>query len=114
MPSYSPVFSTQLILYTDAAPNLSFLVPDGFTAVVRDFSAQTNLGGVIAQLFVQNDVDAPLVCVAQAETAGVAGYDQWQGRVVAPAGATLSLELSTADSGTSVYVGGYLLRNTLT
>lgn len=113
MPSYSPVFSSQFILYTDAAPNLSFLVPAGMTAVVRDFSLQTNLGGAVAQVAIQNSEAAPAIVIAQLETVGFPAYDHLEGRWVVPENGLVNLSVSTVDSGTSVYVGGYLLRNTL-
>ena len=114
MASYSPVFSSQFIVFTDAAPNTEFAVPAGFTAVVRDLTCQTNFGGVIAQAALANDVDAPDVVFAQVSTGGAPGYDQWTGRVVIPGGGFIRLFVSSVDSGTSIYVGGYLLRDTLT
>lgn len=82
--------------------------------MVRDFSMWTAEGAAIAQLLVQNSGAAPAITMAAVSTLGVATYDQWQGRVVVPAGGILSVTISELSSGPDVYVGGYLLRNTLT
>jgi len=112
--SYSPVFSAQFIVYTDAAPILAYEVPSGFTAVVRDFSLYTEAGGVVGQLLLADAAGSPECVVASIGALGVAAYGQWQGRIVAPGGAFLTLSLTSEDLGTSAYVGGYLLRNNLT
>jgi len=113
VPSYSPVFSSQFISYTDAAPNTSFDVPTGFTAVVRDITAYATLAAT--ELLVQygNGEDAPLVSFAQLTLGGISAYAQWTGRVVVPAGGTIELDAGSLVSGLEIYVGGYLLRNTL-
>jgi hypothetical protein len=114
VPSYSPVFSSQLILGTDATGFPSFEVPAGFTAVARDFSAWDIGGGAVVEMVVQNSGAAPGVVCAVLGPIGVASYEQWQGRVVIPAGGILSLTITAVFARPDVYVGGYLLRNTLT
>lgn len=114
MASYSPIFSSQFIVYTDSTPNTSFEVPAGFTAVLRDFTASWTLAGTYSQVTIQNDEAAPACIVAQLEMSGLVGYDQWTGRIVVPAGGVINLVIGDAATGLSFYVGGYLLRNTLT
>lgn len=114
MPSYSPVFSEQFILSDEALGYPSFLVPAGFTAVVRDFSAFTADGVELAQVLIQNSGAAPAIVVASVGSILAAGYGQWQGRAVCPGGGTISVSLTYLLGGPDVYVGGYLLRNNLT
>lgn len=114
MPSYSPVFSSQFILYTDAAPNYVFDVPAGFTAVVRDFSAFTELGGLVTALNIQDSEAAPAIVCCYLGGFGAPEYQHIEGRWVVPGGGIMTLYVSSVSLATSVYVGGYLLRNTLT
>jgi len=113
MASYSPIFSAQFIVYTDSTPNVSYEVPAGFTAVLRDFTAAWTIAGTFFQVGIQNDEEAPECIVAQIEAVGAVGYEQWTGRVVVPSGGFITIEIGEAASGLSFYVGGYLLRNTL-
>jgi hypothetical protein len=113
VPSYSPVFSSQFIVSTEAEGYPSFLVPAGFTAVVRDFSIFSTASVELAQLFIQNSDAAPAVCCASLATASAPAYAQWQGRVVCPEGGTISVTLEFVFGAPDLYVGGYLLRNTL-
>jgi hypothetical protein len=113
VPSYSPVFSSQFILYTDATPNLSFAVPAGFTAVVRDVTFYATVAGTLCQVAIQDSEDAEGVTVVSEELAGVGVYVQWTGRIVVPAGGLINLVLGSLAAGVNAYVGGYLLRNTL-
>lgn len=112
--SYSPVFSTQFLLYTDAEPNSAFAVPTGFTAVVRDFSIFCYVGAGAAQLTIQNDEDAAALTAAAVSVAGAFTYDQWQGRVVCPGDGIIGLVGTEEGTGSHIYVGGYLLRNVAT
>jgi hypothetical protein len=114
VPSYSPVFSSQFILYTDPAPNTEFDVPSGFTAVIRDFTFYTSVGDTVSQLAIQDSGSAPQVVCAQLSGTGVNSYAQWQGRVVVPAGGIITLYPGEVGFDQQMYVGGYLLRNTLT
>lgn len=114
MPSYSPVFSSQLLLWTSSTPNLSFEVPAGFTAVVRDVQAYSLAGGTGLRVFLQSGGVGPPVYVASLQAIGENVSAQWQGRVVAYAGDTINLDVAELGADDTVYVGGYLLRNTLT
>lgn len=114
VPSYSPVFSTQFIVYVDAAPNLSYEVPAGFTAVVRDVTFYATIAGTLCQVTIQDSGAAPVVTVVSEELAGLGAYEQWTGRVVVPEGGFIGLVLGSLAAGINAYVGGYLLRNTLT
>lgn len=111
MASYSPVFSSQFILYSDATPNSSFIVPTGFTAVVRDFTAYANVSGTLCNLLIGDSSLAPDVTVASLELVGIASYGQWIGRVVVPENGIIEIYSGSLVTGLQVYVGGYLLRN---
>lgn len=102
-------FSAQFIVYTDPAPNVSFEVPVGSLAVVRDINAYSlvAVGGLTASL--QNSAEAPPAVFAALVGADAPWYQQWQGRVVVPAGGFISIAWSGVSDGLSAYVGGYLL-----
>lgn len=114
MPSYSPVFSQDFINYTPETPNTSFEVPEGFTAVVRDCTYATYVGVGWAFIGKQSSVDAPTVWFASLAVDVVYNFSQWQGRVVVEQGGYISLNITQLADDGCVYVGGYLLRNTLT
>lgn len=114
MASSYPVWSTQFIVYGDGAGALEFLVPSGFVAVIRDASADATVSAYSATVSVQNDDAAPAIVVARMSAVGAAAYTQWQGRVVCPAGGTISAASDYLGDDVSIYVGGYLLRDTLT
>lgn len=109
--SYQPVYSAQFIVYTDAAPNTTYEVPAGATAVIRDFSAIATVAATLVQVTIQDSATAPACIVASLELAGLEQYAQWVGRVVIPAGGIITLNLGSLSAGVSSYVGGYLLTN---
>lgn len=109
--AYSPVFSTQFILYTDATPNLSYAVPAGATAVLRDATFYSTVAATLCQVNIQDSDEAEAVVVVSEEIAGVGVYAQWTGRVVVPGGGFINLELGSLAAGINAYVGGYLLQN---
>lgn len=114
MASYSPVYSAQFVVHHSGDPLVPFIVPDGYTAVVRDFTAYSAAGGAIVQLYIQDAAEAPALIVAQIGELGVAAYGQWTGRVVIPAPGIISYGITEVGAEAAVYVGGYLLRNVLT
>lgn len=113
MASYSPVFSSQFIVYGGGAGSLEFAVPAGFTAVIRDFTVRAIYAATLAQVQIQNSEAAPAIVVAQLSAAGIEDYEQWTGRVVVPGGGTISALIGTLAADPDIYVGGYLLRNVL-
>lgn len=113
MPSYSPVFSQSFIVDQGGAGYSSFLVPDGFTAVIRDFSAYSAAGGFVAKVSIQDSLIALPVVTCYVGATGIPAYGQWQGRVMVAAGGEITVQLVTFIDQPDVYVGGYLLRNTL-
>jgi hypothetical protein len=113
VPSYSPVFSQGFIYYTDSSPNTAFQVPEGFTAVVRECDVLTTAGDTWASFNVQASDIAPVVGFALLNAVGLANSQHWEGRVVCPGGGTISIYQNTLGVGANIYVGGYLLRNTL-
>lgn len=113
MPSYSPVFSAQFIVRAGTDPLVPFIVPAGFTAVIRDFSIFSS--GAIAEviLTIQNDSTAPEVKVAYLTLEGIGTGSQWQGRVVVPENGIIGLTQIDVGDSCHIYVGGYLLRNVI-
>jgi hypothetical protein len=111
--SYSPVFSSQFILYTDETPNTQFAVPEGFTAVVRevDIRIADTLAGVTVGI--STDAGAPTIWFTQLTVGVTYASAQWQGRVVCPSPGLIVLSEGSVGTGLTIYVGGYLLRNTL-
>jgi len=113
VPSYSPVFSQGFIYYTTATPNTQFAVPDGYTAVVRQISMNADLADALMQVYSQNDPDAYGVLLWQGAGAGVFLTVSAEGRWVVPGGGIITAEFTSIGDSPSAYVGGYLLRNTL-
>lgn len=113
MPSYSPVFSVQFIVYTPAAPNESYEVPAGFTAVIREVDLYQEAGASTVVVSAQDSDSAPVATFAALSLTGTIDSDQWTGRVVVPAGGIISIYPVSIGTGATVYVGGYLLRNNL-
>jgi hypothetical protein len=114
VPSYSPVFSQQFILSGASGGATAFLVPTGFTAVARDLTAYALLAATLVQLQVQDSESAPWVTVVNRTLAGVGTSAEWQGRIVIPEGGQMQVITDAETDGLDIYVGGYLLRNTLT
>lgn len=106
-----PVYSAQFILASDVSALPSFEVPDGYTAVIRDFTLYSSLGAAGAYLIIQNTVSAPQIVVAVIKLTGVEESGLFQGRIVVPEHGIISLETDTLGSGAEIYVGGYLLLN---
>lgn len=111
MASYSPVFSAAFVIYTDGAPNTQFDVPAGFTAVVRDVEATTELGASAFSAYFGDSLIAPGVVFAYLTTEGALQSVHWEGRVVVPGGGFIGLGQYTLGVGATAYIGGYLLRN---
>jgi hypothetical protein len=112
--SYSPVFSSQFILHNESVPNDSFEVPAGFTAVIREVDLYSVAGESTLYLFIKNSDAAPGVTFTTLTVAGINQTAQWTGRVVVPAGGSIVAETASLGTEDQFYVGGYLLRNTLT
>lgn len=113
MPSYSPVFSQPFIEYIESEPNTEFAVPDGYTAVVRQISGYQDVGGWILYLYLRNSPSADAIVATQLAQVGDFNYAATEGRWVVPGGGIIQISISSLGSGPSFYVGGYLLRNTL-
>lgn len=111
--SYSPVYSVPFIEYTAAAPNETFLVPEGMTAVIRWAGGYVELGEDISNLWISGDLEAPKIYVAVLTPAGINTVSTWSGRVVALEGYTIGIDTANFGELSTVYVGGYLLRNVI-
>jgi hypothetical protein len=114
VPSYSPVFSQAFIEYTHDTPNAQFEVPEGFTAVIRQWSVSQEISDWLFQVFINNDADAPNLVIVNENQAGINTYLAGEGRWVVPGGGLINIFLSSVGEVPCCYVGGYLLRNTLT
>lgn len=113
MPSYSPVFSAAFIEYTPETRGNTFLVPAGFTAVVRECSCFQDIGAFLYTVDIQNDLAAPALTVFAVVQTGVVNYVRGEGRWVVPGGGQITAEVDTYGDDCNMYVGGYLLRNSL-
>lgn len=111
--AYSPVYSVPFIWYTDAEPQTDNDVAVGYTAVVRELSCFSSIAATFVQLQVVPGPGFDAVTVISLEVAGLQVSNQWQGRIVVPGGGSMHLVVGSASAGTSVYVGGYILANTL-
>jgi hypothetical protein len=112
--AYSPVYSVPLVIYTPETPNESFLVPDGFTAVIREIDYYCAVGGGKVIVAIGGTAGAWFCNFASLFIAGVADSAQWTGRVTAPENYTIDLDVAAVGVDDCVYVGGYLLRNVAT
>lgn len=112
--SYSPVYSQPFILYTDATPNTEFLVPAGFTAVLRDVVMFCTLGGAAGNVQIFSPGSGEGIVIAALNFGGVNVTAEWHGRAVALENSTIALAFTGVDTSFTCYAGGYLLRNTLT
>ena len=113
MPSYSPVFSQAFIQYTSETPNTRFDVPTGFTAIVRQISCYQDIGAYLLETYIADSDAAPGLTISELEQSGGLNYVQQEGRWVVPGGGYIAISLSPLGTSPQVYVGGYLLRNTL-
>jgi hypothetical protein len=114
VPSYSPVFSAPFIESSPTAPNTAFGVPDGFTAVVRQISVSAALSSGIMAVNIQDSDAAPFQTIHQTTIATLYSTQHTQGRWVVPGGGIISIYQEEVGDEFYIYVGGYLLRNTLT
>jgi hypothetical protein len=89
---------------------LSFEVPAEFVAVIRDYSLYTAAGGSDSQLIIQGAGALFGIVVASLSAVGVNVTEQWEGRVVAGSGYTISVTSGGLSVNDCIYVGGYLLR----
>lgn len=113
MPSYSPVYSQAFILNTDAAPNTEFEVPSGYTAVIRQITITVETGVAYFEVRIANSLIAPYVAIAIWGAPVNLATQSFQGRWVVAGGGIITLYQDILGVGGGTYVGGYLLRNTL-
>lgn len=114
MPSYSPVFSAPFVQYSAATPNETFDVPSGFTAVVRQITCTQDIGTYIAYVFIADSVGGPGIIIDAWNSTGVNVTHHQEGRWVVPGGGVISIYFNDLGDAPYFYVGGYLLRDTLT
>lgn len=113
MPSYSPVFSQGFLYYTNSTPNQTFDVPLGFTAVVREVIYYCEAGGGLAVTQIATGPGAPYVTISTLTIAGIETVASWTGRAVVPGGGSIYISGESIGLEDTIYVGGYLLRNSL-
>jgi hypothetical protein len=110
--SYNPVYSAQFINYAPAAPNDTFAVPVGFTAVIRQISYAVYASATVLAVRLQNTASAPTINIDIREILATVTTTNIQGHWVCPGGGFISLYIQSVGAEPNVYVGGYLLRNT--
>lgn len=111
--AYSPVFSAAFIEYTPDTPNLAFDVPDGFTAVIRQISVVQDIGAYNFDCAIANGPGAPYLTIDYAAGIGAFSLHAAQGRWVVPGGGSIIVGVTSLGVHPSIYVGGYLLTNSL-
>jgi hypothetical protein len=113
--AYSPVYSAPFVLgnTSDGTPP-NFLVPTGFTAVIREIDLYTEAGGSKLQVGMYGAGADSVVYFAVLEAIGLNTTTQWRGHVVALADYTITPYVGGLSTNDCVYIGGYLLRNVLT
>ena len=104
-----PVYSVPFIQYSSSTPNLSFEVPAGYTAVVRQISAVQPAGAFALYVYIQDALDAPGIGIWAGESAGFWNYLAAEGRWVVPPGGFITIINEELLSDFNAYVGGYLL-----
>lgn len=114
MASYSPVYSVPFILYTPSTPNTSFLVPSGYSAVVRQISGYQNIGGWTLETIIAGEGAPDGITISFIGQAGALNYGTEQGHWAVPEDYYIEINFSELGSSFSCFVGGYLLRNNLT
>lgn len=113
MAGYSPVYSSQFVMYTDGSPNTTFEVPSGYTAVVRQITTAVTAGDTLCSVNIQNSALADAVPIYIKQLTGLLQTDSAEGHWVCPAEGLIDVYQQTFGVGLSIYVGGYLLRNVL-
>lgn len=113
MPSYSPVYSSQFILYSEDTPNTTFDVPEGYTAVIRQLSYAVQASETLFSVSIGDTLSAPPVAIDIRTVTGLLTTEHQQGHWAVPGGGVIYLYVETVGANATVYIGGYLLRNTL-
>lgn len=107
--SQRPVYSQGFIYCSATTPNLSFDVPNGFTAVVRQITlSQPDLSADWAMV-IANEAGGPEIVAAAGTLSGVFNSDYRELRVVVPGGGFIGINMYDLGEEPNVYVGGYLL-----
>jgi hypothetical protein len=106
----TPVYSTRFLEAHGLTGTLSYTVPSGFTAIVRDVDSFIGTPVGVNALFLHGAL-GQAIWWTQA-TIGQSQYASWRGRQVFQEGESIEVE---ADVGTfdayDVTVSGYLLSN---
>jgi hypothetical protein len=110
---YSPVYSTAFIEHTSTTPNTEFEVPAGFTAILRDVILYTEVGDEDASVGYYTATSGERIVVCALQALAINGTAEWQGRAVVTEGETILLIADGLALYSSVYVGGYLLQNSV-
>ena len=111
--AYSPVYSAQFILYSASSPNEQFQVPAGYTAVVRQISYFVEASASFFSVNVANSSIAPETAIDGRTITGLLTSEHVSGHWVVPGGGFIVLYVQDVGSQPTVYVGGYLLTNSV-
>lgn len=107
----NPVYSQPFILYSTDTPNLSFAVPAGYTAIIRQLSAAQPAVAFSLALIMQLSEDAPYIFLVFEEATGLYNTLLLEGRWVVPEGGIITIDPTALGDSLTVYVGGYLIAN---
>jgi hypothetical protein len=103
----SRVYSTQLLAINGLAAEVTYTVPAGLTAVVREIDVASAVGGGWSCSFKAAGVGHWLYMASSDVGARNTESGQWHGRLILAAGQVLQVEPGTGTP--TVIVSGYLL-----
>jgi hypothetical protein len=103
------VYSQPFLQYGSGGGSLDYEVPEGFIAVIRQFSVYNDIGGNDVSLGIRDSPEAPYCFITGVVDFGVGNFYSEEGRWVVPGGGEIQAFVESLGTSTSVYVGGYLL-----
>lgn len=108
---FSPVYSSQFIVWGPGTPNTSFDVPEDKTADIRQITLWISAGGQYVTTGFRNSLAAPINWFSWLGGITLGNSAAWTGRVVVPGGGQIAIDTDGIAVSTCIYVGGYLFSN---
>lgn len=107
----NPVYSQPFVQYTPDTPNLQYLVPAGYTAVVRQLTIVNTVSAYEYAWYIADSEAAPQLTIAFNASVTIQTDQSQEGRWVVGEGGLIGLYVSVIGDNMNAYAGGYLLRN---
>jgi hypothetical protein len=107
----APVYSVPLVQSAPGAVNLSFEIPEGYTAVIRQISLSVTVATGIIAVNIQDSDEAPQIAIHQTAFTDVYASQHTEGRWVVPENGIISIYIESEGVDVYAYIGGYLLGN---